>query len=195
MESRYIHKRHNVSVLMYHLVCAAKYRRVVMSKHVDKVLREACLEIEKRWEIVFLEIGMDRDHAHFLIQSVPTYSVTKIVTTVMHQARLLETKSLNLAPVGLLPQTRRALSRKSGSLGVSGRVDFARRVSNQPTNWSTSKSGRRSVACSISTSLLIIIISQRDGKQVNMKASLDIPDDLYKKVKARSVEKHQISNE
>ena len=82
MESRYIHKRHNVSVLMYHLVCAAKYRRVVMSKHVDKVLREACLEIEKRWEIVFLEIGMDRDHAHFLIQSVPTYSVTKIVTTV-----------------------------------------------------------------------------------------------------------------
>jgi len=74
MESRYIHKRHNVSVLMYHLVCAAKYRRVVMSKHVDKVLREACLEIEKRWEIVFLEIGMDRDHAHFLIQSVPTYS-------------------------------------------------------------------------------------------------------------------------
>ena len=82
MESRYIHKRHNVSVLMYHLVCAAKYRRVVMSKHVDNVLREACLEIEKRWEIVFLEIGMDRDHAHFLIQSVPTYSVTKIVTTV-----------------------------------------------------------------------------------------------------------------
>ena len=52
---------------MYHLVCAAKYRRVVMSKHVDNVLREACLEIEKRWEIVFLEISMDRDHAHFLI--------------------------------------------------------------------------------------------------------------------------------
>ena len=82
MESRYIHKQHNVSVLMYHLVCAAKYRRVVMSKHVDEVLRLSCLEIEKRWEIVFLEVGLDRDHAHFLIQSVPMYSVTKIVTTV-----------------------------------------------------------------------------------------------------------------
>ena len=82
MERRYIHKQHNVSVLMYHLVCAAKYRRVVMSSHVDEVLRQACMEIEKRWEIVFLEIGLDRDHAHFLIQSVPTYSVTKIVTTV-----------------------------------------------------------------------------------------------------------------
>ena len=82
MESRYVHKSHNVSVLMYHLVCAAKYRRVVMSEKVDAVLREVCLEIAKRWEIVFLEIGVDLDHAHFLIQSVPTYSPTKIVTTV-----------------------------------------------------------------------------------------------------------------
>lgn len=82
MESRYIHKRHNVSVLMYHVVCAAKYRRVVMSEQVNEVLRQACLEIEKRWEIRFLEIGLDRDHAHFLIQSVPTYSATRIVTTV-----------------------------------------------------------------------------------------------------------------
>lgn len=82
MESRYVHKSHNVSVLMYHLVCAAKYRRVVMSEHVDEVLRQACLEIEKRWEIRFLEIGLDRDHVHFLIQSVPTYSPTRVVTTV-----------------------------------------------------------------------------------------------------------------
>ena len=82
MGSRYLHKSHNVSVLMYHLVCAAKYRRVVMSGHVDEVLRAACIEIEKRWEIIFLEIGLDRDHAHFLIQSVPTYSPRRIVTTV-----------------------------------------------------------------------------------------------------------------
>ena len=39
MESRYVHKPHNVTVLMYHVVCAAKYRRVVMSAHVDEVLR------------------------------------------------------------------------------------------------------------------------------------------------------------
>lgn len=28
-----------------------------------------------------LEIGLDGDHAHFLIQSVPTYSTTKIALT------------------------------------------------------------------------------------------------------------------
>ena len=53
-----------------------------MNRDVDKVLRDVCLKIEKRWEIIFLEIGLDGDHAHFLIQSVPSYSVTKIVRTV-----------------------------------------------------------------------------------------------------------------
>lgn len=82
MESRYIHKPHNVSVLMYHVVCAAKYRRVVMSEQVDEVLRQTCLEIEKRWELRFLEIGLDRDHAHFLIQAVPSYSPSRVVQIV-----------------------------------------------------------------------------------------------------------------
>ena len=81
-ESRYFHKSHNVSVLLYHVVCAAKYRRVVFGERVDEVVREACLEIAKRYEIVFLEIGADRNHVHFLIQSVPMYSPTKIVQTV-----------------------------------------------------------------------------------------------------------------
>lgn len=80
--SRYIHKSHNVSVLIYHLVCPAKYRRVVFDEEVDAVLKTVCLGIEKRYEIEFLEIDTDRDHVHFLVQSVPMYSPTKIVRTV-----------------------------------------------------------------------------------------------------------------
>jgi REP element-mobilizing transposase RayT len=63
-------------------VFPAKYRRAVFDTEVDKVLREVCLEIEKRYEIQFLEIGTDEDHVHFLVQSVPMYSVTKIVTMI-----------------------------------------------------------------------------------------------------------------
>ena len=80
--SRYVHKSHNVSVLIYHMVSPAKYRRVVFLAEVDAVLRKVCLEIEKRYEIEFLEIGTDRDHVHFLLQSVPSYSPTKIVRTI-----------------------------------------------------------------------------------------------------------------
>lgn len=80
--SEYLHKSHNVTVLLYHVVFPAKYRRAVFDSEVDRVLRETCIEIEKRYEIRFLEIGTDSDHVHFLVQSAPTYSVTKIVTIV-----------------------------------------------------------------------------------------------------------------
>ena len=77
--SEYIYKSHNVNVLMYHYVCPAKYRRVVFSEAVDKTLKETCEEISKRYEIKFLEIGTDKNHVHFLVQSVPPYSPTKII--------------------------------------------------------------------------------------------------------------------
>jgi REP element-mobilizing transposase RayT len=69
--SVYIHKSHNVSVLIYHVVCTAKYRRVVISTEVDEVIKESCKEIEKRYDMHFLEIGADGDHVHFLIQTIP----------------------------------------------------------------------------------------------------------------------------
>ena len=80
--SEYIHKSHNVSVLLYHLVFPAKYRRSVVDSQVDVVLREVCLGIEKRYQVGFLEIGTDVDNVHFLVQTVPTYSVTKLVTII-----------------------------------------------------------------------------------------------------------------
>ena len=80
--SRYVHKSHNVTVLLYHLVFPAKYRRAVIDATVDQVLREVCLEIEARYQLKFLEIGTDTDHVHFLVQSVPTYSVSKLVTII-----------------------------------------------------------------------------------------------------------------
>ena len=67
---------------MYHFVCPAKYRRVVFSEAVDKSLKEVCLEISKRYEIEFIEIGTDNDHVHFLIQGVPMQSPTRIIQTV-----------------------------------------------------------------------------------------------------------------
>lgn len=80
--SRYIHKSHNVTVIMYHIVCPSKYRKVVFNERVEKELKDVCLEIADRYEIEFLEIGVDKDHVHFLIQSVPMYSPTKIVRTI-----------------------------------------------------------------------------------------------------------------
>jgi len=68
--------------LMYHLVFPAKYRRAVFDEDVDTVMKDVCIEIEKRYQMKFLEIGTDKDHVHFLVQSVPTYHVTKIVSLI-----------------------------------------------------------------------------------------------------------------
>ena len=61
-----IHKSHNVSRLMYHFVLPTKYRRVVVDDKVERVIKETCEEISKRFEIYFLEIGTDKNHVHFL---------------------------------------------------------------------------------------------------------------------------------
>lgn len=81
--SEYLRLSHNVSNLVYHFVCPAKYRRVVFDDTVDEKLKQICLGIELRYDwIHFLEIGVDKDHVHFLIQSTPNYSPTKIIKTV-----------------------------------------------------------------------------------------------------------------
>ena len=51
----------------------------MFSEEVDKALNEVCIEIENRYEVKFLEIGTEKDHVHFLVQSVPMYSPSKIV--------------------------------------------------------------------------------------------------------------------
>ena len=64
--SEFIHKSHNVTVLMYHLVFPAKYRRAVFDEQIDGVLKEVCLEIARRYQMKFLEIGTDKDHVHLV---------------------------------------------------------------------------------------------------------------------------------
>ncbi len=72
--SKYVHKAHNVSVLLYHYVCVVKYRKGIFDDDVERVLLQTCEEISQRYDINFLEVGTDKNHVHFLIQSVPTMS-------------------------------------------------------------------------------------------------------------------------
>lgn len=75
-------KSHNRTLLMFHLVFPAKFRKRVFSREVEETLRQVCLGIEERYEIRFIEIGMEEDHVHFLVQGVPTMSVSRIVTII-----------------------------------------------------------------------------------------------------------------
>ena len=77
--SEHILKRHNKTLILYHIVCPAKYRQKIFTKRVEQSLQNICIEIGKRYEIHFVEIGADEDHVHFLVQSVPVMSPSRIV--------------------------------------------------------------------------------------------------------------------
>lgn len=82
MKDEHIYKSHNKTLLLYHLVFPAKYRKKIFDDKIDQKLRDVCIEITEKYEIIFVEIGNDLDHVHFLVQSVPTITVTKIVTVI-----------------------------------------------------------------------------------------------------------------
>jgi putative transposase len=60
--SEHIFKRHNKALLVYHIVCPAKYRRKVFTEAVENTLKDVCRGIAERHEIHFVEIGADEDH-------------------------------------------------------------------------------------------------------------------------------------
>lgn len=77
-----MHKSHNVTILVYHLVCAVKYRRSVLTDEIKDTIVNVCMEIQEKYGYEFIEIGTDMNHIHYLIQAPPTNSPTQIVTTI-----------------------------------------------------------------------------------------------------------------
>ena len=80
--SQYIKGSHNVTIIMYHIVCPTKYRRTVISEEIEISIKRICMDIQEVYDFNFLEIGCDKDHVHFLVQSVPKLNPTQIVRTI-----------------------------------------------------------------------------------------------------------------
>jgi len=63
----HIYKRHNKTLLLYHLVFPVKYRRKVISGPIGEAIKEISLEIPATFPIAFVAIGTDEDNIHFLL--------------------------------------------------------------------------------------------------------------------------------
>ena len=80
--SEHLKKRHNKTLLLYHIVCPLKYRESVITEAIGETLKEICFQISARYEVHFIEIGYEPDHVHFLVQSVPAMNVSEITRTI-----------------------------------------------------------------------------------------------------------------
>ena len=78
----HVFKRHNKTLLLYHLVFPMKYRKKVLTTESGESLKKICVELSHRFEVEFIEIGYESDHVHFLIQSVPSQSLSKLVRVI-----------------------------------------------------------------------------------------------------------------
>ncbi len=83
MENELCKASHKVFRIKYHFVFCIKYRKdLFLEEKYVETIKKICEEIEKRYYIKFETIGFDEDHVHFMIQSVPKYSPSKIFQVV-----------------------------------------------------------------------------------------------------------------
>ena len=70
---------HKAYRIKYHFVICVKYRKDLFlnEKYVDTI-KEICIDLQNRYHLTFETLGFDEDHVHFMIQSVPHYSPSKI---------------------------------------------------------------------------------------------------------------------
>ena len=64
------------------MVFPVKYRRKIFTEEVGNKLKEVCEGIGMAYEMKFVEIGMEEDHVHMLVQGIPTMSVSQMVKTI-----------------------------------------------------------------------------------------------------------------
>ena len=71
--TEHILESHNKTLLLYHLVFPAKYRKEIFSDEATEGLKDICLGLSRRYEIHFVEIGSDDDNVTFLFKESLLY--------------------------------------------------------------------------------------------------------------------------
>ena len=79
MEEDLCKASHKVFRIKYHFVFCVKYRKdLFLENKYAETIKEICMDISNRYYIKFETLGFDEDHVHFMLQSVPQYSTSKI---------------------------------------------------------------------------------------------------------------------
>ena len=71
---------HNAYQIHYHYVIPVKYRLSIFGRSDrEQTLIRICKEIEERYDWQFEQIGIDKNHVHYLISAAPKYSPSQII--------------------------------------------------------------------------------------------------------------------
>lgn len=83
--SNYKSKNHSKFKLIYHIIFVVKYRQKLLTMFGDKI-KEYMLKISEKYDFTIIEMEVDKDHIHFMIDSEPKLSPLMIVRILKQQS-------------------------------------------------------------------------------------------------------------
>lgn len=83
----YSSKNHSKFILRYHIIFVCKYRKNLMIQFGDFV-KNTMLEISQKYDFKILEIEVDKNHIHLLVESEPKVSPLMIVRVLKQQTTI-----------------------------------------------------------------------------------------------------------
>ena len=73
-------KNRHKYLLQYHIIFVCKYRKkLLVSKQISDDIKQFSYEICQRHKVIIRYMETDKDHIHYMIETEPTMSVSKIV--------------------------------------------------------------------------------------------------------------------
>ena len=80
----YNSKNHSKFILRYHIILVCKYRKNLMIQY-GEFVKENMLSISQKYDFTILEIEVDKNHIHLLVESEPKVSPLMIVRVLKQQ--------------------------------------------------------------------------------------------------------------
>lgn len=87
LNKNYKSKNHSKFILTYHIIFVCKYRKKLLIKYGEDV-KQIMYDISKRYDFDIKEMGVDKDHIHMMISSVPKIFPLQIVRVLKQQSTI-----------------------------------------------------------------------------------------------------------
>ena len=74
---------HAKHLLLYHVIFSTKYRKCLFStiEGLSDKVKELSIEICKRYKVIIHFIEVDKDHIHYMIETIPNCNLANLVKT------------------------------------------------------------------------------------------------------------------
>ena len=78
--AKHVPLAHSIYLLQYHIIFVCKYRKkLLVSRQISDDIKQFSYEICQRHSVIIRYMETDKDHIHYMIETEPTMSISKIV--------------------------------------------------------------------------------------------------------------------